>query len=191
LILSDRDIRKALADGRLTIDPPCQDADIQPASLDIHLGTGFRVFHNHRYACIDPREKQDGLTELIVAEDFFMLHPGQFALANTQETITLSGALVGRVEGKSSIGRLGLIVHATAGYIDPGWTGRITLELSNVANLPIKLYPNMKIGQLSFELLSSPAERPYGHPDLHSKYKGQIDPTESKIYENFVQNERG
>lgn len=191
MILSDRDIRNAMADGRLTIDPPCQDADIQPASLDIHLGTGFRVFDNYRYACIDPREKQEGLTQLIVAKDFFMLHPGQFALANTLETITLNGALVARVEGKSSLGRLGLIVHATAGYIDPGWTGRITLELSNVANLPIKLYPDMKIGQLSFELLSSPADRPYGHPDLHSKYKGQTDPTESKVYENFVNSERG
>lgn len=185
MILSDRDIRLALTDGRLGVEPPCQDGDIQPASLDIHLGTSFRVFDNYRYACIDPREKQDGLTQMVVVEDFFMLHPGQFALASTAEVITLRGALVSRVEGKSSLGRLGLIVHATAGYIDPGWTGRITLELSNVANLPIKLYPQMKIGQLSFEQLSSPAERPYGHPGLRSKYQGQTEPTESKVYENF------
>jgi len=186
MILSDRSIKDGVAQGRIVI-TPYDESLIQPASVDIRLDGRFRVFRNYKYTCIDPKAAQDELTEMVtVGEDEpFIVHPGEFILGNTVERISLGDDLVARLEGKSSLGRLGLIVHATAGYIDPGFTGNITLELSNVANLPIKLYPGMKIGQISFFAMSTPAERPYGHPGLGSKYKGQAAPTASKMHLNF------
>lgn len=186
MILSDRTIKEAVASGRIVVTP--YDASlVQPASIDIRLAHQFRVFRNYRYSCIDPRERQEELTELIEvgSDEPFIVHPGEFILGNTVERVTLDNDIVARLEGKSSLGRLGLIVHATAGYIDPGFDGNITLELSNVANLPIKLYPGMKIGQISFFAMSSPADRPYGHPELGSKYKGQSAPTASRMHLNF------
>ncbi len=186
MVLSDRDITEALASGRLVVEPIGENA-VQPASLDIRLDRYFRVFRNHRATVIDPREPMEELTvdETIEDDQPFVLHPGEFVLGSTIERVKLSNDLVARVEGKSSLGRLGLLVHATAGYVDPGWDGQLTLELSNVATLPIKLYYDMKIGQLSFQELSSPAERPYGHPDLKSRYQGQTKPTASRIYRDF------
>lgn len=186
MILSDRTIKEAIASGRIAV-TPYDPALVQPASIDIRLDRRFRVFRNYRYSCIDPRERQEELTELIEVgdDDPFIVHPGEFILGNTVERITLGDDIVSRLEGKSSLGRLGLIVHATAGYIDPGFDGNITLELSNVANLPIRLYPGMKIGQISFFAMSSPADRPYGHPELGSKYKGQSAPTASRMHLNF------
>lgn len=186
MILSDRSIKEAVAAGRIVITP--YDADlVQPASVDIRLDNRFRVFRNYKYSSIDPRAVQDELTEMVTVDEraTFVIHPGEFVLGNTVERVALGNDLVGRLEGKSSLGRLGLIVHATAGYIDPGFDGNITLELSNVANLPILLYPGMKIGQVSFFALSTPAERPYGHPSLGSKYKGQTAPTASRMHLNF------
>ena len=186
MILSDHSIREGIDSGRIRISP--YDAElVQPASIDIRLDHRFRVFRNYRYTCIDPKEAQDGLTEMVSVDDGspFVVHPGEFILGNTVERIGLASDLVARLEGKSSLGRLGLIVHATAGYIDPGFEGNITLELSNVANLPILLYPGMKIGQISFFAMSTPADRPYGHPSLGSKYKGQESPTASKMHLNF------
>ena len=186
MILSDRSIKEGIAAGRIVI-TPYDESLVQPASIDIRLDGRFRVFRNYKYSCIDPREAQEGLTELItVSEDEqFIVHPGEFILGNTVERIALGNDLVARLEGKSSLGRLGLIVHATAGYIDPGFDGNITLELSNVANLPIRLYPGMKVGQISFFAMTTPADRPYGHPSLGSKYKGQTAPTASKMHLNF------
>lgn len=189
MILSDRTIKESVAQGRIVI-TPYDETLVQPASIDIRLDGRFRVFRNYRYSCIDPKAPQDGLTELVeVGEDEpFVVHPGEFILGNTVERIALGDDLVARLEGKSSLGRLGLIVHATAGYIDPGFDGNITLELSNVANLPILLYPGMKIGQISFFAMSTPAERPYGHPGLGSKYRGQTAPTASRMHLNFPSN---
>ncbi len=186
MILSDYSIKEGVRTGRITL-TPYDPALVQPASVDIRLDGRFRVFRNYRYSCIDPKAAQDGLTELVTVGDdeAFIVHPGEFILGNTVEKVALGNDLVARLEGKSSLGRLGLIVHATAGYIDPGFEGHITLELSNVANLPIKLYPGMKIGQISFFAMSTPAERPYGHPDLGSKYKGQDAPTASRMHLNF------
>jgi dCTP deaminase len=186
MILSDRSIKEGVAAGRIAITPYDEEL-VQPASIDIRLDNRFRVFRNYRYSFIDPRSPQEGLTEMVTVgegEDFHV-HPGEFILGNTIERIGLDDDLVARLEGKSSLGRLGLIVHATAGYIDPGFEGHITLELSNVANLPIKLYPGMKIGQISFFNMSTPADRPYGHPELGSKYKGQDAPTASLMHLNF------
>lgn len=186
MILSDRTIKESISAGRIKITP--YDAlSVQPASIDIRLDNRFRVFRNYRYTSIDPKESQDGLTELVEVnlDEPFVIHPGEFVLGNTVERIALGNDLVARLEGKSSLGRLGLIVHATAGYIDPGFEGNITLELSNVANLPILLYPGMKIGQISFQAMTSEADRPYGHPSLGSKYKGQEAPTASKMHLNF------
>ncbi len=186
MILSDKSIKEGIAQGRIVI-APYDEMLVQPASIDIRLAAQFRVFRNYRYPCIDPKAPQDELTELVeVAEgESFVVHPNEFILGNTIERISLGDDLVARLEGKSSLGRLGLIVHATAGYIDPGFDGHITLELSNVANLPILLYPGMKIGQISFFAMSTPAERPYGHPGLGSKYKGQSAPTASRMHLNF------
>ena len=188
MVLSDRSITEALATGRLVIDPIGEDA-VQPASLDIRLDRHFRVFRNHREAFIDIREQAEDLTEgeEIADDEPFVLHPGEFVLGSTLERVQLANDLVARVEGKSSLGRLGLLVHATAGYVDPGWNGHLTLELSNVATLPIRLYFGMKIGQLSFQNLTTPADRPYGHPDLKSRYQGQSLPTASRIYRDYEQ----
>ena len=186
MILSDRSIKEGITQGRIVI-TPYDESLVQPASIDIRLDGRFRVFRNYKYSCIDPKAVQEDLTELVeVGDDPFIIHPGEFILGNTVERIKLGNDLVGRVEGKSSLGRLGLIIHATAGYIDPAFDGNITLELSNVANLPIKLYPGMKVGQISFFAMSTPADRPYGHPDLGSKYKGQTAPTASRMHLNFT-----
>ena len=186
MILSDRDIKICVMSGRVEIDPYSED-QIQPASYDIRLDNRFLVFRNYKYTCIDPKAPQQDLTEMVIVEDDepFIVHPGEFILGNTVERIKLGDDLVARLEGKSSLGRLGLIVHATAGYVDPGFDGNITLELSNVANLPIRLYPGMKVGQISFFAMSTPAERPYGSPGLGSKYKGQTSPTASRMHLNF------
>jgi dCTP deaminase len=186
LILSDRDIRKAIADGRIGIDPFAAD-DVQPSSVDLHVDRFFRTFHNARHPYIDVKKPMDDLTELVeVREDeAFILHPGEFVLGSTAEYVRLPDDLVARLEGKSSLGRLGLLIHSTAGYVDPGFEGRLTLELSNVANLPITIYPRMKIGQISFFSLSSAADHPYGSDAVRSKYQGQRGPTPSRYYENF------
>lgn len=186
VVLSDRSIREALVSARLAIEPLAEDA-LQPASVDIRLDRQFRVFRNHRDSYIDVREPVEDLTEVETVKDDepFVLHPGEFVLGSTLERVRLGPDLVARVEGKSSLGRLGLLVHATAGYVDPGWDGHLTMELSNVANLPIRLYYGMKIGQLSFLELSTEAERPYGSPDLRSKYQGQTGPTASRGYSDY------
>jgi dCTP deaminase len=186
MILSDRDIRAEIDAGRIVIDPFMPEA-VQPSSVDLHLGNRFRVFRNNRTAVIDPRQEQPELTELveIAGDEPFVLHPGEFALGATFERVALPDDLVARLEGKSSLGRLGLLIHSTAGYVDPGWEGTLTLELSNVANLPIKLYDGMKIGQVSFQRLSSPVEIGYGDKRIGSKYRGQTDPTASRYHADF------
>ena len=191
MVLSDRDIQAAVNAGHLIIEPFAEDA-LQPASVDIRLGAEFRVFRNHRESYIDVREPVANLTELETVEpdEAFVLHPGEFVLGTTLERVRLPDDLVARVEGKSSLGRLGLLVHATAGYVDPGRDGHLTMELSNVANLPIRLYSGMKIGQLSFLRLTSPAERPYGSPGLRSKYQGQVGRTASLGYRDYRSEER-
>ncbi len=189
MVLSDRDIRAEIEAGRIVIDPFTPDA-IQPSSVDLHLDRRFRVFRNSRYPYIDVRADQPELTELveISGDEPFILHPGEFVLGSTLERVELPNDLVARLEGKSSLGRLGLLIHSTAGYVDPGWEGNLTLELSNVANLPITLYDGMKIGQISFQRLSSPAEVGYGDARIGSKYRGQRDPTASLYHRDF---ERG
>ena len=186
MLLSDRDIAAEIKAGRVQVEP-FDPAMIQPSSVDVRLDRFFRVFENHRYQVIDPSIEQPDLTrEVAVApEDFFILHPGEFVLASTYEVITLPDDIAGRLEGKSSLGRLGLLTHSTAGFIDPGFSGHITLELSNVANLPVKLYPGMKIGQLCLIKLSSTAEHPYGSAVYGSRYQGQRGPTPSKSWLNF------
>ncbi|NIJ14989.1 dCTP deaminase [Saccharomonospora amisosensis] len=186
MLLSDRDLRKALEAGRLGVDP-FDPAMVQPSSIDVRLDRFFRVFDNSKYTHIDPKLRQDELTSLVEkdGEDAFVLHPGEFVLASTFEIVTLPDDLAGRLEGKSSLGRLGLLTHSTAGFIDPGFTGHITLELSNVANLPITLWPGMKIGQLCLFQLSSAAEFPYGSARVGSRYQGQRGPTPSRAYRNF------
>jgi dCTP deaminase len=186
MLLSDRDIRAEVDAGRLKIDP-WEPALIQPSSVDVRLDRYFRVFNNSQYTHIDPAVQQDELTTLVEPkdEDPFVLHPGEFVLGSTLEVITLPDNLASRLEGKSSLGRLGLLTHSTAGFIDPGFSGHITLELSNVANLPITLWPGMKIGQLCVFRLSSPAEHPYGSAIYGSRYQGQRGPTPSRSYQNF------
>ncbi|MGI8407419.1 MAG: dCTP deaminase [Actinomycetota bacterium] len=186
MILSDRDIRSALASGHIGIEP-FDEADVQPSSVDLHVDRLFRTFHNHRYAVIDVKQEMEDLTELVEVTESepFMLHPGEFVLGSTAEYVKLPNDLVARLEGKSSLGRLGLLIHSTAGYVDPGFEGHLTLELSNVANLPITLYPGMKIGQISFFRLTSPAENPYGSSAVGSKYQGQRGPTPSRYFDNF------
>lgn len=183
MVLSDRTIREQLLAGRIRIEP-LDDEDIQPSSVDLHLGLRFRVFRNSRYPYIDPTMDQVGLMDMVEAsaEEPFVLHPGEFVLGATVERLALPDDIVARLEGKSSLGRLGLLIHSTAGYIDPGWEGTITLELSNVANLPIVLTPGMAIGQVSFMLMTTPVDRPYGTPGLGSRYQGQTDPTSSRSY---------
>lgn len=185
-VLSDRDIRAALEAGRVRIDPFDPNC-LQPSSVDLHLDADFRVFRNNRYAFIDPRTPQPDLTELVSVEgdEPFILHPNEFVLGQTLEWVELPDDLVARLEGRSSLGRLGLLIHSTAGYVDPGWKGNLTLELSNVANLPIALYSGMKIGQISFFKMSSPVERPYGSRELGSRYQGQSTPTASQYYKDF------
>ncbi len=186
MLLSDRDIAAEIKGGRVVVEP-FEAKMIQPSSVDVRLDRFFRVFENHRYEVIDPSIEQSELTrEVAVApNEFFILHPGEFVLASTYEVITLPDDIAGRLEGKSSLGRLGLLTHSTAGLIDPGFSGHITLELSNVANLPVKLYPGMKIGQLCLIKLSSPAEHPYGSAIYGSRYQGQRGPTPSKSWLNF------
>jgi dCTP deaminase len=185
MVLSDRTIKEQLAEGRIVVDP-LDPADIQPSSIDLHLGDDFQVFRNSRYPYIDPSREQEGLMERVTAtaEEPFVLHPGEFVLGTTVERIALPIDIVARLEGKSSLGRLGLLIHSTAGYVDPGWDGQITLELSNVANLPIVLRPGMKIGQVSFSLMTSPVDRPYGSEGLGSKYQHQKGASPSKMYMN-------
>jgi dCTP deaminase len=186
VVLSDRTIARLLDEGRILIDP-YDELLLQPSSVDVRVDRFFRVFHNARYPYIDVREPQEDLTELVEIDDErpFILHPGEFVLGSTLERIVLPDDLVARLEGKSSLGRLGLLIHSTAGFIDPGWDGHVTLELSNVANLPITIYHGMKIGQVSFVQLSEPAEKPYGSGELGSKYQGQMGPTPSRYWQNF------
>jgi len=186
VLLSDGDLRKELASGRLGVDP-LDETMIQPSSIDVRLDRFFRVFNNTKYTHIDPRQQQDDLTALVEAADDepFVLHPGEFVLGSTFEAVELPDDLAGRLEGKSSLGRLGLLTHSTAGFIDPGFQGHITLELSNVANLPITLWPGMKIGQLCLFRLTSAAENPYGSKQAGSRYQGQRGPTPSRAYLNF------
>ena len=186
MVLSDRTIKRLLEEGRIGIDP-YDEALLQPSSVDVRVDRFFRVFHNARYPFIDVKEPQEELTELVEIGDDqpFILHPGEFVLGSTLERIQLPDDLVARLEGKSSLGRLGLLIHSTAGFVDPGWDGHVTLELSNVANLPITIYYGMKIGQLSFVQLSEPAEQPYGSDALGSKYQGQQGPTPSRYWQNF------
>ena len=186
MVLSDRTIRRLLEDGQIGIDPFGDDL-VQPSSVDVRVDSFFRVFRNARYPYIDVKREMEDLTELVefAGEEPFILHPGEFVLGSTLERITLPDDLVARLEGKSSLGRLGLLIHSTAGFIDPGWDGHVTLELSNVANLPITIYYGMKIGQLSFVQLTEAAESPYGTGALGSKYQGQSGPTPSRYWKNF------
>ena len=186
MILSDRSIREALASGRIVIDPFDEGA-VQPSSVDLRLGSSFRVFRNHTLGHIDVKQDLSALTTLVDADADhpFILHPGEFVLGATLERVALPGELVARLEGKSSLGRLGLLIHSTAGFVDPGFDGQLTLELSNVANLPITLYPGMRIGQISFQQMTTPADTPYGSGKLGSKYHGQRGPVPSRYWENF------
>ncbi|MGI8420888.1 MAG: dCTP deaminase [Gaiellaceae bacterium] len=187
MVLSDRTIRQQLAEQRIGIEP-YDEALLQPSSVDVRVDRYFRVFRNSRYPFIDVKQPQEELTELVEIDDEtpFILHPGEFVLGSTLERVRLPNDLVARLEGKSSLGRLGLLIHSTAGFIDPGWDGHVTLELSNVANLPITIYHAMKIGQISFMQLSEPAEKPYGTGSLGSKYQGQQGPTPSRYWQNFA-----
>jgi dCTP deaminase len=190
VLLSDRDIKAEIDAGRVKVEP-FDGAMIQPSSVDVRLDRFFRVFENHKYSVIDPSIEQPDLTREVAveADEEFILHPGEFVLASTYEVITLPDDIAGRLEGKSSLGRLGLLTHSTAGFIDPGFSGHVTLELSNVANLPVKLFPGMKIGQLCLIKLSSPAENPYGSALYGSRYQGQRGPTASKSWLNFHQSQ--
>ena len=187
MLLSDRDIRSEIDAGRIKIDP-YDPGLVQPSSVDVRLDRFFRVFENHKYPHIDPAVEQPGLTRLVEVDpdEVFILHPGEFVLASTYEIFSLPDDLASRLEGKSSLGRLGLLTHSTAGFIDPGFSGHVTLELSNMATLPIKLYPGMRIGQLCMFKLSSPAEYPYGSSVYGSRYQGQRGPTPSRAHQNFV-----
>jgi dCTP deaminase len=186
VLLSDRDIRAELATGRVVLEPLDLEM-VQPSSVDVRIDRYFRLFDNHKYPVIDPALEQPELTRLVEVkpDDPFVLHPGEFVLASTYETVTLSDDIAARLEGKSSLGRLGLLTHSTAGFIDPGFSGHVTLELSNVATLPIMLWPGMKIGQLCFFRLSSPAEDPYGSERYGSRYQGQRGPTASRSFRSF------
>jgi dCTP deaminase len=186
VILSDRSIRDALDAGRIVVDP-LDRGDVQPSSVDLRIDKYFRVFRNDTTPYIDPKEPQEDLTEIVEVGDggAFILHPGEFVLGSTLERVALPDDLVARLEGKSSLGRLGLLIHSTAGFVDAGWDGHLTLELSNVANLPIALYPGMKIGQISFFEMTTAAEHPYGSAEKGSKYQGQRGPTPSRYYQNF------
>jgi dCTP deaminase len=186
VILSDRTIREEIDAGRIVIEP-FEPQCVQPSSVDLHLDRWFRVFRNHTMGHIDVRQNLEELTELVSveADTPFILHQGEFVLGSTLERVALPDDLVGRLEGKSSLGRLGLLIHSTAGFVDAGWDGQLTLELSNVASLPITLYPGMKIGQISFMRMTTPADTPYGSSELGSKYQGQRGPRPSRYWENF------
>jgi dCTP deaminase len=186
VVLSDRTIATLIADGRIGIDP-YDDSLLQPSSVDVRVDRYFRVFHNARYPFIDVKQPQEELTEEVELTDerAFILHPGEFVLGSTLERVRLPDDLVARLDGKSSLGRLGLLIHSTAGFIDPGFDGHVTLELSNVANLPITIYHGMKIGQISFMQMTEPASTPYGSSELGSKYQGQRGPTPSRYWQNF------
>ncbi len=186
MLLSDRDIRSELDSGRIGLDPLDLDM-VQPSSVDVRLDRFFRLFDNHKYQHIDPAMDQPDLTRLVEVDstEAFVLHPGEFVLGATFEVVSLPDDVAARLEGKSSLGRLGLLTHSTAGFIDPGFSGHVTLELSNVATLPIKLWPGMKIGQLCFFRLTSPAEHPYGSEKYGSRYQGQRGPTASRSFKNF------
>ncbi|WP_072314599.1 dCTP deaminase [Agrococcus sp. Marseille-P2731] len=186
MLLSDRDIRARLDSGSLGLDP-LDRSMLQPSSVDVRLDRGFRLFDNHKYPYIDPAEDQPELTRLIEvgADEAFILHPGEFVLGATYERISLPDDVAARLEGKSSLGRLGLLTHSTAGFIDPGFSGHVTLELSNVSTLPIKLWPGMKIGQVCYFQLSSPAEVPYGQGGNLNRYQGQRGPTASRSFQSF------
>jgi len=187
LIFSDRTIKQCIAEERIVI-TPWDEAYVQPSSVDLRVDRFFRVFENHKYAAIDPRVRQEDLTSIVEGADgeSFVLHPGEFVLGSTLERVRLADDIVARLEGKSSLGRLGLLIHSTAGFVDPGFEGYLTLELSNVANLPIAIYPEMKIGQISFYQMSTPADHPYGSSENGSKYQGQRGPTPSRIHKEFL-----
>jgi dCTP deaminase len=186
VLLSDRDIKAEIDGGRVRLEP-YDEAMVQPSSIDVRLDKFFRLFDNHKYPFIDPAEDQPDLTHLVEVErgEPFILHPGEFVLGSSFEIITLPDDLAARLEGKSSLGRLGLVTHSTAGFVDPGFSGHVTLELSNAATLPIKLWPGMKVGQLCFFRLSSPSEHPYGSAKYGSRYQGQRGPTASRSFQNF------
>jgi len=186
VVLSDRTIRQEIESGRIVFDP-YEPAMVQPSSVDVRVDNSFRVFHNARYPFIDVRRPMEDLTELVEvdADEPFILHPGEFVLGQTLERVRLPDDLVARLEGKSSLGRLGLLIHSTAGFIDAGFEGNLTLELSNVANLPITIYQGMPIGQISFMRMDAPVENPYGSGEAGSKYQGQAEPTPSRFYLNF------
>ena len=186
MVLSDRTIRQEIEAGRIVIDP-FEASNVQPSSVDVRVDRKFRVFHNARYPYIDVRQPMDDLTELVEVsgDEPFILHPGEFVLGQTLERVTLPDDLVARLEGKSSLGRLGLLIHSTAGFVDSGFSGNLTLELSNVANLPITIYYGMPIGQISFMRMDEPVENPYGASAVGSKYQGQDEPTPSRFYKNF------
>lgn len=190
MLLSDRDIKAEIDGGRVRLEP-YDEVMVQPSSIDVRLDKFFRLFDNHKYPFIDPAEDQPDLTRLIEVErdEPFILHPGEFVLGSSYEVVTLPDDLAARLEGKSSLGRLGLVTHSTAGFVDPGFSGHVTLELSNVATLPIKLWPGMKVGQLCFFRLSSPAENPYGSAKYGSRYQGQRGPTASRSFQNFHRTE--
>lgn len=186
MLLSDRDIKAELGAGRIGLEP-FDSQMVQPSSIDVRLDRFFRLFDNHKYPFIDPSEDQPELTRFVEveADQPFILHPGEFVLGSTYELVSLPDDVAARLEGKSSLGRLGLLTHSTAGFIDPGFSGHVTLELSNVATLPIKLWPGMKIGQMCFFRLTSPAEKPYGSSEYSSRYQGQRGPTASRSFLNF------
>jgi dCTP deaminase len=192
MLMSDRDIRASIEAGQIGLEP-LEMGLLQPSSIDVRLDRFFRLFDNHKYAFIDPAEQQDELTRLIEVDSAepFILHPGEFVLGSTYEFVTLPDDVAARLEGKSSLGRLGLLTHSTAGFVDPGFKGHVTLELSNVATLPIKLWPGMKIGQLCFFKLTSPSEHPYGSEKYSSRYQGQRGPTASRSYKNFYRTDVG
>lgn len=192
MLLSDRDIRTQIEAGRIGLEP-LDMALIQPSSMDVRLDRFFRLFDNHKYPFIDPREQQDDLTRFVEVDkdEAFILHPGEFVLGSTFEFVSLPNDIAARLEGKSSLGRLGLLTHSTAGFVDPGFQGHVTLELSNTATLPIKLWPGMKIGQLCFFQLSSPSETPYGSEKYLNRYQGQRGPTASRSFMNFHRTDVG
>lgn len=192
MLLSDRDIRAAIEAGEIGLEPLDMNL-LQPSSFDVRIDRFFRLFDNHKYAHIDPAEEQNDLTRLVevAADEPFILHPGEFVLGSTYEFVSLPDNIAARLEGKSSLGRLGLVTHSTAGFVDPGFKGHVTLELSNMATLPIKLWPGMKIGQLCFFQLSSPSETPYGSEKYLNRYQGQRGPTASRSYMNFHRTDVG
>ena len=192
MLMSDRDIRAQIEAGNIGLEPLDMGL-LQPSSFDVRLDRFFRLFDNHKYAYIDPAEEMSELTRFVevAADEAFILHPGEFVLGSTYEFVSLPDNIAARLEGKSSLGRLGLLTHSTAGFVDPGFNGHVTLELANVSNLPIKLWPGMKVGQLCFFQLSSPSETPYGSAKYNSRYQGQRGPTASRSYLNFYRTDVG